>query len=647
VSTSQRANRLLLGAALAAAAALAVAPSGGATFPGVNGRIVFASARPDQPGEGNSEIYELDLASGQSRDVSRTTAYDDSALAASPDGTRIAFARAPISNPDADPNVNLAPRPRIQLWVMNRDGSDQHRLGNVDFYHVGDFAWSGDGTSIAFLAASGTNTANHLWVVDADGSGLRESTTFPTANARWSPDGSELAFVGWNDPEWHIGVTNADGTGLRWLPTSPDTAVVAGATPAWSPDGKKLAFFESGGSSAEALVLANADGSGPRTLLTSAALMSDLQWLRSGEIGFLERDGTDRRESTSHVELIGPDGTGLRTVAGVTSPVAWAPSGDRLAFVRPTPRRELVVDSLDGPERVLPLPGLLARVGNEQAGGPVWSPSSASLYVAGTVAYADTELYSISLQGGDLLQLTHNKVNDVDPAWSPNGQQIAFVRETSDRRGYLLTCLWVMDADGSHLRRLTKPGSDSSPSWAPDNAHLVFSRDGRGLWEIAVLNTRTGRIRPLASNAQAPAWSPDGRLIAYVTGGRRPLRLIRPDGSAVRSLLDRSDLEPGTRFWPILQPSWSPDGQQVAFTLFFYGKLSSYAQRQFVVPRKGGKPRELSCGPSSAPPGLVRWSPDGTALVASSGGEVWICPLNGSATYRLSDGTDPDWQSQR
>ncbi len=195
LSTSQATNGLIILAA-AAAATLGLAPSGGATFPGLNGRIVFASARADMPGEGNSEIYELDVASGLFRDVSRTTAYDDSELAVSPDGTRIAFARAPIRNADADPNVDHLPAPRLQLWVMNSDGSNQQRLGRLDFYSVSSIVWSADGKTIAFLAASDSNAADHLWVVGTDAGTPRELTTFPTAGPRWAPDGSELAFVG-------------------------------------------------------------------------------------------------------------------------------------------------------------------------------------------------------------------------------------------------------------------------------------------------------------------------------------------------------------------------------------------------------------------------------------------------------------------
>ncbi len=402
--------RLFLIVTLAAAATLALAGSGRATFPGRNGRIVFASARTDRPGEGNSEIYELDLANGRSRDLSRTIAYDDTEFAVSPDGTRVAFLRAPISNPDAFSHPDASHR---QLWVMGRDGSDQHRLFDVDFYGTPGIVWSGDGRRIAFLAASGANTANHLWVVDADGSGLRELTDFPTAGPRWSPDRSELAFVGWtNGPGWDIGFIGANGTGLRWLPTPAGTDIPEGALPSWSPDGEELVFFRVR-AEGEDLVLVGADGSGARTLTTVTDIagrgLSDLQWLPSGEIGFLE-------PSSGHVELIRPDGTGLQTVAdGVTSPVAWSPTGDRLAFVRnpngQVPRRELVVEPLHGPERALSLPGLLARVWPELSGGPAWSPSGESLYVAGTVAPHDSELFSITPQGGDLRQLTRDNVN--------------------------------------------------------------------------------------------------------------------------------------------------------------------------------------------------------------------------------------------
>src|SRR5262249_52298679 len=141
--------------------------------------------------------------------------------------------------------------------------------------------------------------------------------------------------------------------------------------------------------------------------------------------------------------------------------------------------------------------------------------------------------------GGDLRQLTRDSLDDTDPAWSPDGRRIAFARVVIDFAAYP-TALWVMDADGSHPRRLTKPGGPPypAPSWSPDNDHIVFVRyRRRRRLEIAVLDTRTGRVRTLATDAIDPAWSPDGRLIAFVWRSTQ-LRTIRPDGGGERTLFN-------------------------------------------------------------------------------------------------------------
>jgi TolB protein len=102
---------------------------------------------------------------------------------------------------------------------------------------------------------------------------------------------------------------------------------------------------------------------------------------------------------------------------------------------------------------------------------PVATPTPAPTPTAtptGKIAFSSQgdgpyhEIYVINVDGSDLTRLTANEAFDYGPAWSPDGQKIAFA---SDRDG--LFDIYVMNADGSGQMRLTDPGSDQAPAWSP------------------------------------------------------------------------------------------------------------------------------------------------------------------------------------
>jgi Tol biopolymer transport system component len=136
------------------------------------------------------------------------------------------------------------------------------------------------------------------------------------------------------------------------------------------------------------------------------------------------------------------------------------------------------------------------------------------------------------------------------PAFSPNGQRLAYAG-SGPRRGILLTrpdCRWPKGGSSppcSRLRRLTR-GNDSSPAWSPNGKRIAFVR-GRRIFTTGVSG---GRPRFLAQGAH-PDWSSKGAL---VFAGRRDALRIREPGGRVRTLPVRGS-----------EPSWAPGGDRLTF----------------------------------------------------------------------------------
>ena len=139
---------------------------------------------------------------------------------------------------------------RDDIGMVNADGSGLVNLGNRPDDGNWGATWSPDGTRIVFNSARepapGSSGSTHLWVVNADGSGLRQITKIWGEYPAWSPDGTLIAFqsnrcacngVG-GQAEYDIYTVRPDGTGLRRLTTWPGEEGVGG----WSPDGTMLAY---------------------------------------------------------------------------------------------------------------------------------------------------------------------------------------------------------------------------------------------------------------------------------------------------------------------------------------------------------------------------------------------------------------------
>jgi Tol biopolymer transport system component len=151
------------------------------------------------------------------------------------------------------------------------------------------------------------------------------------------------------------------------------------------------------------------------------------------------------------------------------------------------------------------------------------------------------EIYVMDAAGTSLSRLTNHRAEDLDPAWSPDGTQIAF---PSDRGGDIE--IFVMNADGTDVRQLTDdPGGDLFAAWSPDGTQIAFASDRDGDFEIFVMHADGTDVRQLTDHPSddiAPAWSPDGTKIAYAARGlggvNYEIHVMNPDGTAPTTLTE-------------------------------------------------------------------------------------------------------------
>lgn len=269
------------------------------------------------------------------------------------------------------------------------------------------------------------NTEIHC--IDTDGSGL-DQLTHSGGKGRysrvpdWSPDGRKIAFQSYRDGDIKpsIYAMDADGSNVQRLTNE---KYYDGA-PAWSPDGKKIAYTS----------------------------------IRMGKtrIYMMNADGSDLKRVTQH--------------EGEDYYPAWSPDGERLAFVSNISNRE-----------------------------ETW------------------DIYTMKIDGSDVRRLTHateERRYNAGPDWSPDGRKIVF---DSNRDGN--DEIYVMDADGTNLQRLTQHERvDSRPNWSPDGKKITFNSDRdvragddilKGEFEIYIMDSDGSNIRRLTYNLNTdghPCW---------------------------------------------------------------------------------------------------------------------------------------------
>jgi WD40 repeat protein len=264
---------------------------------------------------------------------------------------------------------------------------------------------------------------------------------------------------------------------------------------------------------------------------------------------------------------------------------SWSPSGERIAFQSNRDgRSEIYVMNADGSEQT--------RLTHNRSydGAPAWSRDGKRIaFRSDRAGQADT--YVMKANGSGQTNLTRNPEDDFKPTWSPDGKMIAF---RSDRDGYAQ--IYTMNADGSDQTRISPggdagvtgpPATDAFPAWSPDGERIAFDHNVPGNAEIYVMNPDGSDRRPLTDDPTpngGPTWSPRGQ-IAFRSSrtGNPDIYVMNADGSGQTRLTNSAGADH--------RPDWHwlalPPENRLTFGKVIHNRRQGTARLAVRVPSGG------------------------------------------------------------
>jgi Tol biopolymer transport system component len=191
---------------------------------------------------------------------------------------------------------------------------------------------------------------------------------------------------------------------------------------------------------------------------------------------------------------------------------SWSPDGEKIAFLSARDGSwALYTMGIDGSTIEKHTDGL------GYIDQPFWSPVGNQIILSDRISMmADSEIIGIEMGSFGFVNLTNHESNDNQPAWSPDGEKIAFV---SDRDPAYK--IYIMNPDGTNQKRLTESGGwEMLPRWSPDGSRIAFQLNIDGNWDIYIINTDGSGLTQITEHLApdvSPVWSPDGDVIAFVS----------------------------------------------------------------------------------------------------------------------------------
>ncbi len=254
------------------------------------------------------------------------------------------------------------------------------------------------------------------------------------------------------------------------------------------------------------------------------------------------------------------------------------------------------------------------------------------------------EIYAMDFDGGNTREVTHHRSVTLSPAWSPDGEKIAYSLIAKNRKNVKNTNLYEFDFRTSKIKMLSdRMGINSGAHYHPDGRKIALTMSFLGNPEIFVFDPETKSVTRLTNNSGVdvdPNWAPDGKHLSFVSNraGAPMVYRMNADGSDVRRLTFAGSYN--------ATPSWSPQNNKIAFAGWIDGRFDI-----FLMNPDGTNIERLTKnqGNNEDP----SFSPDGNFVVFSSNRagnkNIYVMNIDGTfvkrLTYGLGDCVSPRWSN--
>lgn len=566
---------------------------------------------------GAANLFLIPATGGESRLISDNMAGD---FDWSPDGSQIAFVM-PVGS-------------TLSKALIVEKVETHEPIATLKRQIAGQIAWSPRNSTIAYIVNT-SQVGYQATTIRLFDSQSGEQHDFVEAESStndlvWSPHGSFLAYVGWNEqldaPQQKLYVVDEAGGSGEFLATMQQPMGID-----WSPDEAQIVYASRRGDAQTGayhlyVVERSQPDLEPESII--AGMSPDWSPVLSQRIANLP-------------SLTPPPPTATPTPFPTLTP---APPGMQTRIVFYSTRDgnpEIYTMSPDGSDVI--------RLTHSKSGDimPKWSPDGA--HIAWLVwEEQEADIYAMNADGSNPIRLSYSTQYEYNFEWSPDGQWIAYTT--------------VEDNHGQHLYIIPASGGESIPvtrnyvgefHWSPDSRSLAFSIINLSLLVYDLATASTQSLVDGSERSGSFVWSPDGSQLAVSSVQNGPengsvLRLIDPATGVQTTLLDSDK--------GISNLHWSPDGEYLAYVAMKW--MPSIRDIEInMIPVRGGTPQHVTHFPypsvTTVLPFTFDWSADSTQLVFSTEVDHWpnstimLVNRDGSGLREITDASShngmPDW----